>query len=218
MRRASIVGSGGYSIDFSMGLNPAPITPTVPQAPCVIPDGRISRVRLATMTFSRSLPKASRWFKCSPTCTPETPVCRNARYACAVHPLNQAQCPESVPKRTRHGRESLRAFEALPRRPSRLPPRRPALPSPPRYYRLMRRSRLLSHPSFQFGWQSSQVAVNPCCNQDLPNVTLLIFPHVLGPLPRLPPRCIRSFLPSERWPSPPKEWVGASQFPNSYSS
>ena len=37
--------------------------------------------------------------------------------------------------------------------------------------------------------------MNPCCNQDLPNVSLLIFPHVPGPLPRLPLRCLRSFLP-----------------------
>ena len=44
-----------------------------------------------------------------------------------------------------------------------------------------------------------------------PTLSLPICPHVLGPLPRLPPRCIRSFLPSELWPSPLKHRVGASQ-------
>jgi len=186
-----------------MGLNPTPITLTFPQAPRFIPDGRISRVRLATMTFSCSLPNAPRWLKCSPTCTRVRPVCCNARYACTVDPLLRFRVLKGCPERTRHGRESLCAVEALPRPAVAFPPPlRPALPGPHRSYGLMRRSWFLYQPSFWFGWQSLQVAVNPCCNQDLPNVSLLIFPHVLGPLPRLPLRCMRSFLPSERWPSP----------------
>jgi hypothetical protein len=48
-------------------------------------------------------------------------------------------------------------------------------------------------------------------HRPFPTLSLPIFPHVLGPLPRLPPRCIRSFLPSELWPSPIEQRVGASQ-------
>ena len=58
--------------------------------------------------------------------------------------------------------------------------------------------------------------MSPCCNQDLPDSILPIFPDVPGPLPRLPPACLCSFLPLERWPSPAKEWVGALQYPNSH--
>src|SRR6266581_8807705 len=82
----------------------------------------------------------------------------------------------------------------------------------------MRRSSILCPPSFWFGGQSLQIAVSLCCNEDLPDVILLIFPCVLGPLPRLPLGCIRSFLPPEHWPSPRGERVGASRHPNSYFS
>jgi hypothetical protein len=51
----------------------------------------------------------------------------------------------------------------------------------------------------------------PAAQWPFPTLSLPIFPHVLGPLPRLPPRCIRSFLPSERWPFPIEHRVGASQ-------
>ena len=83
-----------------MGLSPSPLTPTFPQAPRFIPDGRISRVRLATRTVSCSLPSASRWFKCPPTCAFETPVCYNSRYACTVDPrirLNVLMGAQNVP-------------------------------------------------------------------------------------------------------------------------
>ena len=51
----------------------------------------------------------------------------------------------------------------------------------------------------------------PAGQWSFPTLSLPIFPHVLGPLPRLPPRCIRSFLPSELWPSPIEQRVGATQ-------
>lgn len=120
----------------------------VSTSPPTIPDGRISRVRLATMTFSCSLPNAPRWLKCSPTCTRVRPVCCNARYACTVDPLLRFRVLKGCPERTRHGRESLCAVEALPRRQWRSPPLRPALPGPHRSYGLMRRSWFLYQPSF----------------------------------------------------------------------
>lgn len=82
----------------------------------------------------------------------------------------------------------------------------------------MRRSSFLCPPSFWFGEQSLQIAVSLCCDEDLPDVILLIFPCVLGSLPRQPPGCIRSFLPPEHWPSPETQWVGASPCPDSYFS
>ena len=58
----------------------------------------------------------------------------------------------------------------------------------------------------------------PAAQWPFPTLSLPIFPHVLGPLPRLPPRCIRSFLPSELWPFPIEQRVGASQlFPTAIS-
>ena len=60
--------------------------------------------------------------------------------------------------------------------------------------------------------------MSPCCNKDLPDVIPLIFPCVLGPIPRLPLECIRSFLPPEHWPSPLGNRVGAWQTSNSYFS
>src|SRR5437867_11370393 len=81
----------------------------------------------------------------------------------------------------------------------------------------MRQSSFLSPPSFWFGGQSLQIAVSLCCNEDLPDVILLIFPCVLGSLPRQPLGCIRSFLPPEHWPSPQTQWVGASRVPTAIS-
>ena len=48
-------------------------------------------------------------------------------------------------------------------------------------------------PSFG---RSLQVAVSPCWEEDLPDVTLHICPCVLGPLSRQPLRCMHPFLPS----------------------
>jgi hypothetical protein len=53
---------------------------------------------------------------------------RSIRLCCL--PIYRAQSPDGCPQRTRHGRESLCASEALPRRQQRYPPLRPALPSP----------------------------------------------------------------------------------------
>jgi hypothetical protein len=46
-----------------------------------------------------------------------------------------------------------------------------------------------------------------------PPLSLRIFPNVPGPLPRRPPRCIHSFLPSGHRPSPILQRVGAPQYP-----
>jgi hypothetical protein len=97
-RARATVGGGFPAPPFRLrGGFTFPPWSTFPEAPVVIPDGRISRVRLATMTFGCSLPIASRWFKCSPTCALETPVYCNARYACNFDPPSQVQSPDGCP-------------------------------------------------------------------------------------------------------------------------
>jgi hypothetical protein len=86
---------------------------TFPQAPSFIPDGRVSRVRLATRTFpprsSLAPPKLKRWLAYTPT----MPVCRKAR-----HPTNTACLGLCVPMRVLEMpvlcREPLCPVEALP--------------------------------------------------------------------------------------------------------
>src|SRR3984893_15257333 len=52
-------------------------------------------------------------------------------------------------------------------------------------YGLMRRSRRLSSPSALASFEESlQVATSPCCQRDLLDVILRIFPWLPGPLPR----------------------------------
>jgi hypothetical protein len=62
---------------------------------------------------------------------------------------------------------------------------------------------------------SMPVAVSPGWEEDLPYVTLRIFPCVLGPLPRQLVWCIYPLLPTRHRPSPRSERVGASQSPYS---
>ena len=60
---------GGLSTGFPMGLSPTPIA-HVSASPPLIPDGRISRVRLAAMAFpSRTFPFKPK-LKCLPTYAP----------------------------------------------------------------------------------------------------------------------------------------------------
>jgi hypothetical protein len=57
--------------------------------------------------------------------------------------------------------------------------------------------------------RSLQVAVSPCWEEDLPDVTLRIFPYVLGPLPRPLLRCMYPLFPARQRPSPREDKVGA---------
>ena len=58
--------------------------------------------------------------------------------------------------------------------------------------------------------RSLQVAVSPCWEENLPDVTLRIFPYVLGPLPRPLLRCMYPLLPARQRPSPREDKVGAA--------
>ena len=92
-----------------------PPSSTFPQAPPVIPDGRISRVRLATMTIPA---RPSQWGGGSSarSRTPHHTVCHTARQSAAVVHQTQALRPVMVPVSDRHGREPLPPAEVLPRR------------------------------------------------------------------------------------------------------
>jgi hypothetical protein len=53
----------------------------------------------------------------------------------------------------------------------------------------------------------------PAGSRTFPTLSLRILPNVPGPIPRRPPRCIHSFLPSGRRPSPILQRVGAPPCP-----
>src|SRR6266496_6019637 len=95
-------------------------------------------------------------------------------------PSRAAKCPESLcPEH--HVRGSGAA--------SRPPPRR-ALPLRRRSYGLMRQTKSLPSPSARpLVSGPPRVAVSPRWEMVLPNVIPQVFPHVLGPLPRLPLGC-----------------------------
>jgi len=63
--------------------------------------------------------------------------------------------------------------------------------------------------------RSVPVAVSPGWEEDLPDVTLHIFPCVLGPLPRRLVWCTYPFLPTRQRPSPRSDRVGAPPCPYS---
>jgi hypothetical protein len=65
------------------------------------------------------------------------------------------------------------------------PQPRPALPSPHRYYGLMRQTSPLSRPThYGLVRESLQVAACPCWDEALPDVISPICVEVLGPVPR----------------------------------
>lgn len=58
-------------------------------------------------------------------------------------------------------------------------------------------------------WTSS----SPRLSWRYPTLSLRILPNVPGPIPRRPPRCLHSFLPSGHRPSPILQRVGAPPYP-----
>jgi len=95
-------------------------------------------------------------------------------------------------------------------------PRQQALPCLPRSYGLLRQSSTLPLPTDSPLVNGSvPVAVSPGWEEDLPDVTLHIFPYVLGPLPRQLVECIYPFLPPRLRPSPREDRVGAPHHPYS---
>jgi hypothetical protein len=103
---------------------------------------------------------------------------------------------------------------ALPPSGRRVPPPPRTLLLGPRSYRLIRQSRvaLLYFGLLASFVESSQVATSPCCQRDLPDVILRIFPRMPGPMSR---RSHRVHLPvsssvSSAFPWAAENWLPAS--------
>ncbi len=110
--------------------------------------------------------------------------------------------------------ESLCLMSALPPSGRRVPSPPRTLLLGPRSYRLIRQSRvaLLYFGLLASFVESSQVATSPCCQRDLPDVILRIFPQMPGPMSR---RSHRVHLPvsssvSSAFPWAAENWLPAS--------
>ena len=165
-------------------LSPAPLA-TFPEAPAFIPDGRISRVRLAALACPHGAfpqqPKLKRWRAYAPgwcgllrgsTRSLRDPDCRFC--ARSGEGREPAKC-----------REPLCAAGVLPHRRGSPGSSRRALPLLLRSDWLMRQAKSLS-PTSGFPWsdESLQVVASPCCEMALPDVISAILAQALGPIPR----------------------------------
>jgi hypothetical protein len=95
-------------------------------------------------------------------------------------------------------REPLCLVEALPHRGSRIPQPRPALPSPPRYYKLMRQTNLLPPPSvYPRSVGLCRLLQVPAGHWSLPKLSLQIFPTCLDPYPGSSCDALTRFFPQD---------------------
>ena len=114
------------------------------------------------------------------------------------HP-GTAKCPEP-----------LRPMPVLPTRGRHQVPPGRALPLRHHSYGLMRQTvALLSPLASPRARGLGRLLPAPAAQRSFPTLSLPIFPHVSGPLLRLPPGCTCPFLPPELWPSPSLKRVGA---------
>lgn len=194
-----------------MGLIPAPILPTFPQAP----------LRSRTVGFPQSgsdlgfplgaFPVVA-MLKCWLTSTPLTPVCPQTRPRFEGRLLS-AQSPRTTlgPPSAQSPFATIRCYRLVGdvvhllggRYPAFIAPTgscaRPiALPPPLASPRARGLCRL----------RPALAAQRPFPTLSLPN-----YPYVSGPLLRWPPGCLHPFLPKGHWPSPRLNRVGASQIP-----
>jgi hypothetical protein len=160
---------------------------TFPRAPRFIPDGRISRVRLATLAAVRHgpfpvTPKLKLWPAYAPDVAglihDSTPLPENTNWWA----LRPSPLPVTAPTKRR---EPLCPFEVLPLQGCpRRPPRR-ALPLLRRSYGLMCRS-----PNPPFGFASTiprglcRLLPAPAGSGTFPTLSLRVFPWMLGPVSR----------------------------------
>ena len=183
-----------------MGLSPAPIITTFPQAP----------LRSRTVGF----PESGSDLGCPPTAFPyavrlkcwlmSTPAMFGLPVS--LGRVYESSHPGSVSRPTPRPAkcpEPLCTPRALPPVPCRLAARRQALPHLHRSYGLMRQSETLLVPRCYPrppGLCRSLPA--PAGPRTFPTLSLPICPDVSGPLLRLPPGCLYPLLPLKHWPSP----------------
>ena len=169
---------------------------TFPEAPSVIPDGRISRVRLAALACPHGAfpqqPKLKRWRAyASGWCGSLRGSTRSLR-----GPGLTRFCARSGGGREpAKCREPLGAAGVLPHRRGSPGSSRRALPLLLRSDGLMRQAKSLS-PTSGFPWsgESLQVVASPCCEMALPDVISAILAQALGPpTPRCPSDALTRF-------------------------
>jgi hypothetical protein len=181
---------------------------TFPEASVFIPDGRISRVRLAALACPRGAfpqqPKLKRWRASAPGwCGLLRGSTRSLR-----EPGFTRFCARSGRgRKPAKCREPLCPVGVLPRRGGSPGSSRRALPLLPCSDRLMRQAKSLSSTSgFPSSDESLQVVASPCCEMALPDVISAILAWALGPpTPRCPSDALTRFfsegfglLPGER--------------------
>ena len=162
---------------------------TFPEAPSVIPDGRISRVRLEALAFPRGAfpqqPKLKRWRAYAPDwCS----LLRGSTRFLRRPGLTRFCARSGGGRGPAKCREPLCPAEALPLRGGSPGSSRRALPLLLRSDRLMRQAKSLS-PTSGLPWsdESLQVVASPCCEMALPDVISAILAQALGPpTPRCP--------------------------------
>ena len=189
----------------------------VSPGPPMIPDSRFSRVRFEALAFLGNLPRVVR-MKTHWPCYSPSPFGLLPDSACSrVHGILRSE-PEHVLVATGRQRpEPLCLTTVLPPPECRFPSLRRALPLRPRSYGLMRQSvRALSSLDFISVRESLQVAANPCCAPDLPDVisadlSLDAWALHRGGVPGASP----VVFPGTLRPSPKGEWVGCPQIPPS---
>jgi hypothetical protein len=89
-----------------------------------------------------------------------------------------------------------------------------ALPSVHRYYELMRQTSCLCSPQLypSCAFSLCRLLQAPAGRRFFPALSLSIFQWMSDPIPRCSLKCVFSFLPPKRRPSPAKEWVGKLQY------
>ena len=110
--------------------------------------------------------------------------------------------------------ELLCPHHVLPRATGRLAPRRRALPLLHRSYELMRQTKTLSPASVvPIPMSLRRLSSVPAGSWSFPALSPLLFPQMLGPIPRYFPWCTYPLLPRKHRPSPRGERLGSRQQP-----
>ena len=187
----------------------------VSASPPLIPDGRISRVRLAVsdhwLIHHIAFPNG-RSLKCTPTYTPRPHGLPRDDPKAPFPPLIGHCVPRWCRPSGNHCTESPFA------RGQALPPLGtgfvPVSPGVTPAFSLIRAHAPDLNPltaSVLPLYESLQVAAAPAGRRPFPALSPRIFPQVPGPLPRRSPWCTCSFLPTGHRPSPSPKQVGTAR-------
>ena len=181
-------------------------------SPPLIPDGRISRVRLAAAAFPEGPSHSSRGLSTRLHTPLGCMVIPPARHQLRLlqSGTESRRCPYLVPATYR---EPLCPSKALSSPGQRLALPRPALPGLHRSYKLMRQSKFLMQISVSFiPHVSAGCCVPPAGRWTFPALFRESFPRCLDPYPGDSHWCTYPFLPRGQRPSPRREWLGTQHY------